>query len=58
MELVAGGGVGLPVLVSDVHCLGNEAHIYECNYVTEGLDASCVHSRDAGVECVEGELEL
>lgn len=50
--------MGLPVLVSDVHCLGSESNIHECNYLTDDLDASCLHSRDAGVECVEGELEL
>lgn len=50
--------MGLPVLVSDVHCLGSESNIHECNYLTGDLDASCLHSRDAGMECVEGELEL
>lgn len=48
--------MGLPILASEVHCLGSESNLFECNYLTDMHDASCDHSRDAGMECVEGEL--
>lgn len=48
--------MGLPILASDVRCLGSESNFIECNYLTDGHHASCDHSRDAGVECVKGEL--
>ena len=48
-----GEGTG-PIWLDDVHCLGTEANITECEY-TGWNNSNCRHSEDAGVVCY-GEL--
>ena len=48
-----GSGSG-PVFLADVHCVGSEATLLDCQHSTVSLGPHCTHSRDVGVKC-EGE---
>ena len=43
------------ILLDDVQCTGNETSIFSCSHNSIGSH-NCVHSEDAGVECLEGDL--
>lgn len=44
-----GRGSG-PIHLTSMHCLGQEARLADCRYISWG-DNSCSHSEDAGVKC-------
>ena len=49
-----GQGSG-PIFLDDMKCSGLEYRLFDCLH--SGLEVSnCDHSRDAGVECIEGNL--
>ena len=41
-----------PILMSEVHCSGNETSITRCPHRTNGENIVCDHIEDAGVVCV------
>ena len=45
-----GEGSG-PILLDDVHCLGNESDIFTCVYNEVG-NHDCTHNEDASAECL------
>ena len=51
VEAHFGQGSG-PILMDDVHCHGDEAHIAQCPHNGFGVH-DCSHSEDIGVMCIE-----
>ena len=47
-----GQGTG-PIFLDDVMCNGLESRLFDCAHRGIEVD-NCVHSQDAGVECVAG----
>ena len=47
-----GPGTGLPILIDNLHCFGNESTLFECPFETHTAD--CSHAEDAGVKCYPG----
>ena len=43
------------ILLDRVHCTGNEASIFSCSH-NSIVSPNCVHSKDAGVVCLGGDL--
>ncbi|XP_038072278.1 uncharacterized protein LOC119740886 isoform X2 [Patiria miniata] len=47
-----GQGYGLPILLDDLRCVGDEDSVFECGH--RGIGSHyCVHQEDAGVRCAE-----
>ncbi len=53
MNAEFGEGSG-PIFLDDMRCTGLEYRLFDCTH--GGLEVTnCVHSRDAGIVCIEGE---
>jgi hypothetical protein len=51
VDLFGPGEELAPILMSEVHCSGNETSIARCPHRTEDENIVCDHLEDAGVVC-------
>ena len=52
-----GSDTGLPIVLDDVNCSGNEYELHECTEAAWGQH-NCAHSEDVGLRCCKYRSEI